>query len=123
MTMEMDKSGSSFRQASLQTNLLKVVSPVGETTVEEITMAPRLDNLEGKTICLIWNSAFKSNVTLSVIADLLKNQYPTAKVIPYTEMPPSAKAPAPGTTSPEQIALVDSLKKNGCHAVISGNGG
>lgn len=121
--MAIDKSNSISRQEFLKTPELKVVSPQGETTVEEITMAPRLDTLDGKTICLIWNSAFKSNVTLSVIAESLKNKYPTAKVIPFTQMPPSSKAPAPGATHPEQVALVEALKQKGCDAVISGNGG
>ena len=102
---------------------LKVVSPLGETTIEEREMAPRLDTLEGRTICLIWNGAFKSNVTLSVIADLLREKYPKARVVPYAEMPKSCKAPAPGTTDPDQTALLAAFKRNSCDAVISGNGG
>jgi hypothetical protein len=121
--MAIEKSNSISRQGFHKTAELKVVSPLGETTIEERTMAPRLDTLAGKRICLIWNSAFKSNVTLSVVADSLMKKYPTAKVIPYTEMPASSKAPAPGATDPEQIALVAALKKEGCDAVISGNGG
>jgi hypothetical protein len=110
-------------QESLKDASLKVVSPLGEVTVEEQNMVPRLDMLEGKTICFTWNRSFKSNVTLSVIAESLLKKYPTAKVIPYTEMPRSFKAPAPGTTSPEQIALATAFKEKGCDAVISGNGG
>ena len=102
---------------------MKVVSPLGEVTIEERTMVPRLDTLEGKTICLTWNGSFKSNLTFSVIAQLLSEKYPTVKVIPYTEMPRSLKAPPPGTTSPERAALVNAFKEKGCDAVISGNGG
>jgi len=121
--MAKEKSNPVSRREFLKDTDLKVVSPLGEVTVEEGTMASRLDTLEGKTICLIWNGSFKSNVTLNVIAELLSKKYPTVKVIPYNEMPRSFKAPAPGTTSPEQIALAAAFKEKGCDAVISGNGG
>lgn len=121
--MAEEKSNPVSRQESLKGADLKVVSPLGEVTVEEVTMVPRLDTLEGKTICLTWNGSFKSNVTLPVIAELLLKKYPTVKVIPYTEMPRAFKAPAPGTTSPGRIALAAAFKEKGCDAVISGNGG
>jgi len=98
-----------------------VVSPLGESTVKMITMAPRLDTLEGKTICMVWNGMFKGEVTLPVIAEWLKKKYPTAKVIPYTDMPrESSWLPWPAKTQ-EDLAAV--YKEKGCQAVISGNGG
>jgi hypothetical protein len=121
--MAIDKSNSISKQGPLQSAGFKVVSPLGDTTVEERAMAPRLDTLEGKTICLIWNGAFKSNVTLSEVAGLLTKKYPTARVISYTDMPKSSKAPAPGATDPDQLALLAAFKKYKCDAVISGNGG
>jgi len=117
------KSNPVSKQASPENASLKVVSPLGEETLEEITMAPRLNSLDGKTICLVANGSFKSNVTLSVIEKLLSKKYPTAKLIPYTEMPRSFKAPAPGTTTSERIALETAFREKGCDAVISGNGG
>ena len=67
--------------------VFSVVSPLGEKVIEMIDMAPRLDTLKGKTICTIWNTAFKSDVTLTKIEELLKSQYPGLKTISYTEMP------------------------------------
>jgi hypothetical protein len=121
--MATEKSNPVSNQASLKDASLGVVSPLGDETVEEITMAPRLDTLAGKTICLVANGSFKSNVTLSVIAALLTKAYPTAKVVPYTEMPRSFRAPAPGETTPERTALEAAFRERGCDAVISGNGG
>ena len=66
---------------------------------------------------------FRADVTLSAIADLLRKNYPKVKVIPYTEMPESFKAPPPGTSTPEREALVAAFRKEGCDAIISGNGG
>ena len=62
----------------------KVVSPIGESTVKMTTMAPRLDTLAGKTVCMVWNNAFKADVTLPAIGEALKKQYPGVKIVPYT---------------------------------------
>ena len=88
-----------------------VVSPLGDPTVKMITMAPRLDTLAGKTVCLVWNQAFQADITLPAIAEALKEKYPDIKIIPYTEIDaaiqaagrtgaspqPSARRPRPGT--------------------------
>ena len=98
-----------------------VVSPLGERKIKMITMAPRLDTLDGKTICEIANLSFRSDVTIPIIGDLLKKDYPGIKVIPHTEMPrPFVLGKAPK----EQVeALIAAFKEKGCDAVISGNGG
>jgi hypothetical protein len=101
----------------------EVVSPVAEHNIEMITMAPRLDNLEGMTICELWNESFKSNVTFSVIRDLLKNKYPGINIIPYTEMPKHHMMDDPEATNEVSSALIAALKDKGCDAVISGNAG
>ncbi len=101
----------------------KVVRPTGDVVVQMITQAPRLDTLEGKTICLAINGSFKSYVTSPVIENLIRQKYPTSKVIPAAEMPRSQKAPASGTTTPQTDAMIAALKQKGCQAVISGNGG
>jgi hypothetical protein len=121
--MAEDKSNSVSGPKSSKDAEFKVVSPLGEVVVKETPMAPRPDTLEGKTVCLTWNASFRANVTLSAIADLLQKKYPKVKVISYTEMPESFKAPPPGTTTPEREALVAAFKKADCDAIISGNGG
>ncbi len=121
--MDKDRSNLVSRQESKNDIEFKVLSPLGEETVEETVMAPRLDTLEGKTMCMVANRSFKSTTTLPVIAELLSKKYPTVKVIPYTELPTSFKAPPPGTTTPERETLVSALKEKGCDAIISGNGG
>ena len=118
-----DKSKQMETQVSPKNENYKVLSPLGDDTIEEITMAPRPDSLNGKTICLTANGSFKSNVTLKVIEKLLLERYPSSKVIPYTEMPECFKAPAPGTMTPKRSVMEEALKEKGCDAVISGNGG
>jgi len=99
------------------------VSPIGERTVKMTAMAPRLDTLAGKTVCMVWNSAFKSDVTLPVIGETLKKQYPGVKIVPYTDMPNAFLPEPPGTPRKQSEALQALYKEKGCDAVISGNGG
>ncbi len=101
----------------------QVVSPLGESAVKLTTMAPRLDTLAGKTVCMVWNNAFKADVTLPVIAEALKKQYPGVKIVPYTDMPNAFLPEPPGTPRKQSEALQALYKEKGCNAVISGNGG
>lgn len=104
---------------------LNVVSPVGETVNETITsLAPRLETLEGKTVCEIWNGGFKADVMFPIIDEMLRARYPGVKVIPYTEFP------AVSITALESVkkagtleAVRTALLEKGCDALITGNGG
>ena len=100
-----------------------VVSPLGDSTVKMITMVPRLNTLAGKTVCMVWNNAFKSDVTLPAIGEALKKQYPGVKIVPYTDMPNAFLPEPPGTPRKQSEALQALYKEKGCNAVISGNGG
>lgn len=101
----------------------KVVSPIGESTVKMTAMAPRLDTPAGKTLCMVWNSAFKSDVTLPVIGETLKKQYQCVKIVPYTDMPDAFLPEPPGAPRKQSETLQELYKEKGCDAVISGNGG
>jgi len=101
----------------------KVVSPIGESTVKLASMAPRLDTLAGKTVCMVWNNAFKAGVTLPTIGEALKKQYPGVKIAPYTDMPDAFLPEPPGAPREQSEALQAVFKEKGCNAVISGNGG
>ena len=101
----------------------RVVKPTGDVVHPVVTQAPRLDKLDGKTICMVSNGGFKFHVTFPVIEDLLRQNYPNSKLIPYTDMPRSQKPPEMGTTNRATDAMIAALKQKGCQAVISGNGG
>jgi hypothetical protein len=98
-----------------------VVSPLGDRVVTMITMAPRLDTLAGKTICIHGTPDFNAPITHPVIQQVLQQQFPTAKIIPYTEMPgfnENAKS-----NSSYIAPFVQACKDKGAAAVIAGNGG
>jgi hypothetical protein len=103
--------------------IYKVVSPIGESTVKTTGMAPRVDTLAGKTVCMVWNHAFKADVTLPAIGETLKKQYPGVRIVPYTKLPAASLPEPPGTPRKESEALQAAFKEKGCDAVISGNGG
>ena len=84
---------------------LEVVSPLGRDTVTRAGAAPRLDTLEGKTVCEIWNGVFKGDVTFPMIRKLLQARYHGLEVIPYTEFRtrPAATIPHGSASSLERL--------------------
>lgn len=101
---------------------MEVVSPAGGAIVEQKTVAPRLDHLEGKTIGETWNGVFKGDYTFPIIREMLKRKYPGVKVIPYTEFHHfyGADNPTHQWELARQMAAL--AKEKGCDALISGNG-
>jgi len=102
----------------------EVVSPEGKSTIKMITMPPRLDTLEGKTIGFATNRLFKYEVTFPAIEKVLLKKYPTVKIIPHTEFHTISNAElAAGVRAKVVDDLGAAFLEKGCDAVISGNGG
>lgn len=104
---------------------LNVVSPLGESVTDKTTpLSPRLDTLNGKTVCEIWNGGFKADVMFPIIEKMLRERYPDVRTIPYTEFPTvnifSLEASKRDATLE---AVRTALLAKGCDAVITGNGG
>ena len=99
-----------------------VVSPVGMSSVEMISQAPRLGTLEGKTIAVVGVS-FMTHVTHPEIKNLIKQHYPTARVILLEEIGIAGPYPAPGVTRKAKEEFQTKLIEMKVDAVISGNGG
>ena len=101
----------------------EVVSPLGEPVTESMTMAPRLNTLEGKTICEIWNGGFRGDESFPLIERMLRERYPTVKIIPYSEFPLATVASFHPEKKQDTLeALRAQIKEKGCDAVITGNG-
>ena len=100
----------------------EVVSPAGGEAVAQRSIAPRLQDLNGRTVGEIWNGVFKGDQTFPVLRQLLKQKYPAVKIVPYTEFPHIYGGDNP--TAQKQLAkqLAALAKEKGCDAVISGNG-
>ncbi len=92
---------------------LKVHNPTGAVETTQLH-APRLDTLAGKTICELSNGGWEYGRIFPVIRELLQKQFPTAKIIPYTETI-WQKSVIENLT---QVSKV--VKEKGCQAVITG---
>ena len=92
---------------------LKVYNP---TCAFETTLlsAPRLETLAGKTICELSNAQWESDRIFPVVRELLQKQFPTAKILPYTEV----ISLRPDLENLEHVSKV--VKEKGCQAVITG---
>ncbi|MBX3651654.1 MAG: hypothetical protein KF771_09800 [Burkholderiales bacterium] len=102
--------------------MMQVVSPAGISAAKIINASPRIEDLNGKTVCEVWNGVFKGDITFPIIRKLLKAKYPGVKIIPFTEFYhlPGSDVPKHQRELAQQI--VASAKEKGCDAILSGNG-
>jgi hypothetical protein len=100
---------------------LKVMNPVYIVKSAEVN-TPRLDTLNGKTICEIAATGatyWRADKTFPVIRELIKKRYPEAEFITYTEFPDGHAQWYPVPL--DEIGGL--LKGKGCDALLLGNGG
>ena len=99
-----------------------VVSPLGLDVVQRTSTAPRLADLDGKTIGEVWNGVFKGDLTFPLIRKALRERYPRARIIPFTEFPHLKGADDPAAQRERAQHIAALAREKGCDAVISGNG-
>ncbi len=92
---------------------LEVHDPTGRVEVASMH-APRLDTLEGKTICELSTDRWGTWRTFPEIRRHLQELFPTARFIPHTEFPKGVK----GIDSKD---IANIIAEKGCDAVIVGN--
>lgn len=92
---------------------LELYDPTG---AEEVTQsfAPRLSDLNGKTIGLLSDGLFQAHRTFPLIWELLLKRFPTARIIPPDEF-------GVGRAEMENEETMARLVEKGCDAVITGN--
>jgi len=101
----------------------EVVSPLGEPVTTTIPMAPRMDTLDGKTVGEIWNGGFRGDESFPMIERMLRERYPSVRIVPYSEFPLATVASFHPEKKTETLAALRArLKEKGCDAVIVGNG-
>src|SRR5512139_3429449 len=97
----------------------EVVWPLGKIISEKVTLAPRIADLSGKTICELSDYGFRAEEIFPLIRASLSERYPGIKFIEYETF-----GNTHGPQEAEIIAtLADRLRQCGCDAVISGVGG
>ena len=83
----MDTEDHSARAASAERRgavVLEVYDPSGSIEVTQLH-APRLPDLNGKTICELGNAKWEDHRILPAVRALLKKRFPDITIIPYTE--------------------------------------
>lgn len=101
------------------TERFEVVSPMGRDDTRPASGAERVGSLAGKTICAVSNNRFRADVVLAKFGELLKERYPTAKFVPWTEMP---TIEAMGDVEADARALREAYVRHGADAVIASTG-
>ncbi|MBI2906173.1 MAG: hypothetical protein HYX92_00810 [Chloroflexi bacterium] len=102
--------------------MYEVLSPLGEPTVETVAAPHSLSDLNGKTICAVWNGGFRGQVAFPVILELLRKRYPDVRVIPYTEFPITNERGSTGDLLEKVDRAVALARQWGCDAMITGMG-
>ena len=103
--------------------MYEVMSPLGQTVVEEKWAPKHFDTLNGKTVCEIWNGVFRGEVIFPIIREMLKKRYPGVNIIPYPELPTTHINIQSVAESAKRLEAVgDALREKGCDAVISSQG-
>ena len=102
-------------------DLYEVVSPVGQSSATKVAAAPRLDTLDGKTICEVSNGdAFRCYWSYPIIREVLQKKFPKVRIIPFTEVPKvNVEVLTPETKDQTWQSLRAAYQKHKCDAVIS----
>ena len=79
-------------------------------------LAPRLDDLEGKTVAQLWDQLFKGDVVFDLLEEGLKNRYPGIRFVSWREFGSTHG----GEEREVLAALPQRLKELGVDAVVSG---
>ena len=99
-------------------NAYQVVWPSGKRVKTGARLAKRLDTLEGKVVCELWDWVFKGDQMFAVWERELAKRYPGVKFVSWREF-----GEIHGANETEMLAVLPGkLKQYGCDAVICGVG-
>jgi hypothetical protein len=99
-------------------NAYKVVWPQGKRLKTGARLAKRLDTLEGKVVCELWDWVFKGDKMFEIWEKELTKRYPGIKFVSWREFGEIHG----GDESDVMASLPDKLRQYGCDAVICGVG-
>jgi hypothetical protein len=96
------------RKMGITTDVVTVLHPAAEDVAEPQRLAPRLSNLQGRTVGLIDNHKRNADIYLEELGRLLQERYGASQVVTYRKI--SQSLPTPD-------AILDHLAST-CDAVI-----
>ena len=92
---------------------LKVHNPTGVFEVRQMH-APRLPDLNGRTIAELSNGGWQDQRIFAEVRRLITGKFPDVKLLPYSEFPV-------GSERIDRESTIDMLVARGAEAVITGN--
>jgi hypothetical protein len=97
----------------------QVVWPLGKLKHQNVTLKPRIPDLNGKTICELSDFIFRGEEIFPAVREEIRKIYPDIKFVEYNHF-----GNIHGSNEAEVIrSLPSMLKEYGCDGVISGIGG
>ena len=98
--------------------LYEVVWPLGKFVSPPVEPAPPLADLNGKTICELWDWVFRGDQMYDVLNEELRRMFPGVRFVEW---------PSLGNTNANDAReyvekLPELLKRHGCDAIISSVG-
>ena len=98
--------------------MYEVVWPQGKKVAKIMRFAKRLDSLQGKTVCELWDWIFRGDEVFPALEKEFARRYPGIKFVTYDVF-----GSTHGGGEAEVLAsLPDKLKQHRCDAVISAVG-
>ena len=99
-------------------SLFEVVWPLGRSVSKATAPAPAIADLNGKTVCELWDWVFRGDQMFPIINRELREQFPGVKIVDHQTMGNTR-----GRDEAEYAArLPELLRRHGCDAVISAVG-
>jgi hypothetical protein len=96
----------------------EVLWPLSARTVKETAAAPRLPDLNGKTVCELWDVIFRGETIYPLVREYITARFPRVKFVDYAEF-----GNIHGPREHENTAaLPDKLRAHGADAAIVGIG-
>src|SRR5262245_40022821 len=96
----------------------QVVWPLGRLAARPVALAPALADLNGKTVCELWDGVFRGDEIYPILRAQLQAKFPSIKIVDYKTM-----GNTHGSNEREYVAdLPGLLRQHGAHGVISAVG-
>lgn len=103
-----------------ETEQFEVVWPSGKLGVKKATLAPRLDDLEGKTICEFSHYSYKGDDIFPALRESLRKRYKNINFVEYDTFGNFRDPRIHGVEFEKFAGLRDLLLAHKCDAVIVG---
>ena len=62
-----------------------VLSPLSRKAVKTTAAAPRVPDLNGKTVCELWDVIFRGETIYPIVRDYIRNRFPGVRFVGYEE--------------------------------------